>query len=274
LNTFIQTNNLLFDFFTGIFLASLISIISLKLKLLTISGIVVAFLLAVIIYTFGTWQWTLPVVTFFVLSSLLSKLRKKRNESVELYFEKTGERDYLQVLANGGLAFVLVIVNYLYYSELLYIVYVSMIASVCADTWATEIGTLVNAKTVNILSFENINPGISGGISVPGIIGALGGACVIALTTLPWLQSNYLMIIGIILIAGFIGSITDSILGASIQAQYRCRSCGSITERKIHCKNETDLSRGIRWINNDAVNFGAGITGGLFSIILYDVIKG
>jgi len=78
----------------------------------------------------------------------------------------------------------------------------------------------------------------------------------------------------IILFAGFVGSIADSLLGASVQAQYKCRVCERITERKIYCNKEENLFSGIRWVNNDAVNFGAGISGGIFSIILYDVVKG
>jgi len=149
-----------------------------------------------------------------------------------------------------------------------------MVASVCADTWSTEIGTLVKTKTIDILSFKEINQGISGGISLRGIFASFTGAFVIAATSLPWIESNYQINIIIITLAGFIGSITDSVLGSSIQAQYKCKVCGSVTERKIHCDERAFLLKGKRWINNDAVNFGAGISGGIFSIILYDVIKG
>jgi uncharacterized membrane protein len=55
---------------------------------------------------------------------------------------------------------------------------------------------------------------------------------------------------------GFFASILDGLLGATIQAQYLCPACNKITERKNHCgDNETSLHSGIRWINNDLVNF-------------------
>ncbi len=274
MSLFIQTDNLIFNLIFGVILASAISIISYRLKLLTNSGIIAAFILALIIYTFGTWQWTLPIVTFFILSSLLSKYRKRKNTEVEKYFEKSEQRDHFQVLANGGLAGVLVILNYFYPSELLYIVYISMVAAVCADTWSTEIGTLFKTKTVDILSFKKVEAGISGGISIIGTVGALAGAFAIAITSLPWLESNHLINVIIILFAGFVGSISDSLLGASVQAQYKCRVCESVTERKIHCNERAVLLKGKRWMNNDAVNFGAGLSGGIFSIIIYDVVKG
>ena len=270
----LNQTDLITNLIAGIIFASAISLISYRLKLLTTSGIIATFILALVIYTFGTWQWTLPIVTFFILSSLLSKIRKK-NKEVEKYFEKSEQRDHLQVLANGGLAGVLVLLNYFYPSELLYIIYVSLVASVCADTWSTEIGTIFKTKTVDILSLKEINQGISGGISVPGIFASIAGAFVIAATSLPWTESNYqINIIIIITLAGFFGSIIDSIVGSSLQVKYKCVVCGIVTERKSHCKSETVYLKGNKWINNDAVNFGAGISGGLFSVILYDVFKG
>jgi uncharacterized protein (TIGR00297 family) len=273
LNILIQSESLLIDFLVGILFGFIISSISYRFKFLTFSGSLAAFFLAVIIYGFGTWQWTIPIVTFFILSSLLSKYRKNKNESVETYFEKTGERDHFQVLANGGLACLLVTINYFNPSELIYIIYLSCIAAVCADTWATEIGTISKTKTIDIISFKKVKQGVSGGVSLPGILGSLAGAIVIAATSLPWIESNHLMNLIIIMSAGFIGSVSDSILGTSVQAKYICIICSSVTEKKIHCSNETVLKKGIRWMNNDAVNFGASISGGLFSIILYDVVK-
>ncbi|RPI68237.1 MAG: DUF92 domain-containing protein, partial [Ignavibacteriales bacterium] len=225
-----QSENLTFNLLTGIIFSSIISLISYKFKLLTRSGIIAAFILALIIYTFGTWQWTLPIVTFFILSSILSKVRKKRNAEVEKYFEKQEQRDYLQVLANGGLGGILVLLNYFYPFELFYIIYVSIVASVCADTWSTEIGTLFKTKTIDILSLKEINPGISGGISFPGILASVAGAFVIAATSSPWLGSNFQTNLLIITLAGFIGSIADSMFGSSIQTRYKCVVCKNITE--------------------------------------------
>ncbi len=274
MSIFIQADDILVNLFIGVIFAFAISFISYRLKLLTISGIISTFILAFVIYTLGTWKWTLPIVTFFILSSLLSKLRKRKNKEVEIFFEKSEQRDHLQVLANGGLAGVLVAINYFYPSELLYIVYVSIVASVCADTWSTEIGTLFKNKTVDILSFKEIKQGISGGISFTGLIASLAGAFIISLTSLPWIESNYQVNILIITIAGFIGSILDSVLGSSLQAKYECTVCGNLIESKIHCGNKTTLVKGKEWVNNDIVNLGAGISGGIFSIILYDVVKG
>jgi len=273
LNILTQSENLLIDFVLGITLSLIIAYLSYRFRLLSFSGSITTFFLAIIIFGFGTWKWTIPIVTFFLLSSLLSIYRKRKNESVETYFEKSGERDHFQVLANGGLGCVLVVINYFYPEKLFYIVYVSSIASMCADTWATEIGTLIKTKTVDIISFKKVEQGVSGGISLVGTLGSIAGALVIAATSLLWMESNYLLNMIIIVVCGFWGSVSDSILGSKIQAHYKCIVCNSITERRSHCNNETVLFKGIRWMNNDAINFSASLSGGIFSVILYDVVK-
>ena len=260
-------SELISNFLIGIFLSSAIAFFSLQFKLLTKKGSYAVFILALIIFSLGVWKWTFPIFLFFILSSLLSKYRKLKNTEVEIYFEKSSQRDHYQVIANGGLAGVLVIINYFYPSELLYLIYVSSIGAVCADTWGTEIGTLTKTKTVNIFSMKKVEPGTSGGISVPGIIGSFAGALVIALSSLFWLQLNKLSYVIVISLAGFTGSIIDSILGALVQAQFECKTCGKITERKFHCSNFTSYYKGLKWFNNDAVNFSAGISGGVICAI-------
>jgi uncharacterized protein (TIGR00297 family) len=260
-------SELVSNFLIGIFLSSAIAFFSQKFNLLTKKGSYAVFILALIIFSLGVWKWTLPIFLFFILSSLLSKYRKLKNPAIETYFEKSSRRDHYQVIANGGFAGVLVIINYFLPSELLYLVYVSSVAAVCADTWGTEIGTLIKTKTINILSMKKVEAGTSGGISVPGIVGSFTGAMVIALSSLFWLKSNKFNYIMIISFAGFTGSIIDSILGASLQAQFECKTCGKITERKFHCSNSTSYYKGIKWFNNDAVNFSAGISGGIICAI-------
>ena len=59
----------------------------------------------------------------------------------------------------------------------------------------------------------------------------------------------------VITLAGVIGSIIDSFLGATVQAQYLCAEKGTITERPYSGSVKNTLQRGIPIINNDMVNF-------------------
>jgi uncharacterized membrane protein len=56
-------------------------------------------------------------------------------------------------------------------------------------------------------------------------------------------------------LAGFAGSLVDSVAGASLQAAYRCPRCDLPTERRVHpCGEATILTRGLPWCTNDVVN--------------------
>lgn len=258
---------LLTGFITGLVLALIVSSLSYKFDLLTISGSTAAFLLAGFIFGLGGLKWSIPIITFFILSSILSKVREKVNQEVNLYFEKSATRDYMQVISNGGLGGVLVVANKFYPSELFYSIYVASLAAVCADTWATEIGTLKKTKTYNILNLKPAEQGISGGISAIGSLGAFLGAVAIAVSALFWIN-DILYFSLLIIFAGVAGSFIDSILGASIQAQNKCPVCKKITEKETHCGKSTEHFKGIKWFNNDLVNLFSGISGGIIILIV------
>ncbi len=256
------------QFVIGIGLSAIVAVLSYKVKFLTSDGSAATFLLAGLIFGLGGWKWSLPILTFFILSSLLSKLRKKYNNEVELYFEKSSTRDFMQVLANGGIGGILVILNQLINSEIIYLIYLSSLAAVCADTWATEIGTLKKQTTYNILNLKPVDQGISGGISVFGTLGAILGAFVISLSGILWIEFSVINYILLIVFTGVAGSLFDSILGATIQSKNICYVCNKITERKHHCGEETSHHNGFYWLNNDIVNLLAGLSGGLLILVL------
>ena len=258
---------LLINFSFGFLLAFVVAYLSYRVKFLTRSGAVATFVLAGFIFGFGGWKWSVPILAFFILSSILSKVRKKKNAEVELFFEKTGVRDHWQVIANGGLGGVLILLNQIHPDPVYYYAYLASLAAVCADTWATEIGTMFPAPTYFILNFKRIEQGVSGGVSLRGSLGALAGAIVIAFSGMCWVKADFnyfLLVVG----AGFFGSVFDSYLGATLQLQNRCTVCGKITEREVHCNTTTEYHKGIKWLNNDAVNLLAGIFG-IFMIFLF-----
>ncbi len=261
------------NFSIGILLSAAVAILSYRVKFLTADGAVATFLLAGFIFGLGGWMWSLPILAFFILSSLLSKLRKKVNAEIEEFFEKTGTRDFMQVFANGGLGGILVCINSIYPNELWYLIYVASLSAVCADTWATEIGTLKKNKTYNILTFKPAEQGISGGVSIPGTFGALAGTLVIALSALFWIETGMIQYFAVIITAGMFGSFFDSILGATIQAQMQCNVCRKITEKDIHCGMETSHVKGYYWMNNDLVNLLAGISGGLVILLFIGTLN-
>lgn len=252
-------------FVRGVGLGLAIAVAAYYVHFLTANGAVATFLLASFVFGIGGWKWAVPILAFFVLSSILSKIRKQKRKEFELVFEKAERRDYGQVAANGGVAGGIVLLQYLFQSVNFYPAYLGAIAAVTADTWSTEIGTYFNRKTVSITSFKEVEPGTNGGVSFAGLLGGFLGSVMIALSAMPWAGNG--MVLTLVTVSGSLGSVVDSIVGATIQARYTCSICGKITERKVHCGETARLIGGFRSINNDAVNWVCALSGALIVLL-------
>ncbi len=262
----------LFQFSVGLGLAALIGLLSYKAQFLDASGTVALFLLGTLIFGVGGWIWAIPILTFFISSSILSKLWKSRKAESNLLFEKSSRRDWAQVLANGGMAGLSMIFWYVWPNNIWYAIYLGSLAAVTADTWATEIGVLSKRTPRLITTFRKVIPGTSGGISPMGLFGAFLGAILIAfvgIVIVPHAFRSPLRAGLIVTLAGFAASLVDSLFGATLQAQFRCTICQKITERHFHCNNTpTIFESGKKWINNDVVNSFCALSGFLFSALL------
>jgi uncharacterized protein (TIGR00297 family) len=258
-------------FLVGALLGAGIALLAWRLRMLALSGAVATFLLATVIFGIGGWKWTLPIFTFFVLSSALSKWRKQQKRTFERMFEKTGTRDAGQVAANGGIAGILAVSFYASMDDRLYLLYLAALAVATADTWGTEIGVLSKSQPRSILSLRKVEPGTSGGISMLGTAGGALGAIIVVVTALPFTPSLELHHILLLACIGVLGSAVDSALGALLQAQYRCHRCASVTERRSHCNEAALLIRGMGWMNNDAVNVLSAIVGVMLAAALFMV---
>jgi uncharacterized protein (TIGR00297 family) len=238
-----------------------IGCLSYRLRLLSFGGAVAAVILAIPIFGFGGWMWAVPMLTFFLLSSLLSKVGRVHKKQYDLVFEKGGQRDAYQVFANGGVAGVIAVVYAVIGRGELFPLYCTALAVAAADTWATELGTLAKGAPRLVTTFQKVSAGTSGGLTVLGMTGAFLGALSVALSG--WVFYGDLYTIWAVTFCGVLGSLLDSLLGATIQAQYCCGACGKVTEKREHCGQGTEQVSGWSWMNNDWVNGLSGV-GGVF----------
>ncbi len=261
------------QFTIGAGMALALAILSFRMQFLSANGAVGLFILGVIIFGAGGWIWTLPILTFFISSSLLSKIGKYQKKKLESIYEKSNQRDIVQVLANGGLAGSMVILWLYFPHPVWYFVYLGTLAAVNGDTWATELGAFSRVKPRSICTWKTVEPGTSGGITPLGTLGALQGAFVIVLVGYWMLQSQNLVLslnstLLIILIAGFAATLIDSVLGCTLQAQYRCPKCSKQTEKRFHCGGQfTERISGLSWMNNDMVNVFCALSSVLLVLI-------
>ncbi len=255
------------QFSIGLGLALTIALLSYRIGFLTANGSVGTFLLATLIFGVGGWTWTAPILAFFVISSLLSKLGKTYKVQFTQMYDKSSRRDIGQVMANGGIAGLVILFYHFFPDPIWYAIYLGALAAVNSDTWATEVGVFSPKSPRSIKNFRVVPPGTSGGISPLGMLSALLGALIIALCGWLIAPATFHMAIDglpfwIVVGAGLIASLIDSLLGAMYQAQYQCSVCRKITEKKTHCdQKETRLVSGQTWLDNDLVNVCCSFSG-------------
>ncbi len=267
----------------GFLLAILISAAAYRLRSLDTSGALAATLLGTAIFGLGGLPWAVLLLGFFISSSLLSRLFKPQKAAVDEKFSKGSRRDAGQVLANGGAAGALVILQALFPDAAwLYLAGAASLAAANADTWATELGVLSPSAPRLITSGRQVEMGTSGGITLLGTLAALSGALFIAL--LAWaawpvaaarrglLPASAVLVI--VSLSGLVGSLVDSLLGATLQAIYHCPACDKETERfPTHtCGSATTHTRGWLWLNNDWVNLACTTSAALLAALITALI--
>jgi uncharacterized protein (TIGR00297 family) len=255
----------LLQLLAGFLLAIIIAYAAYRAHSLNQSGAYAAVIVGTLIFGVGGWQWAVLLLTFFITSSGLTRAFKKRKLDLAEKFSKGGQRDAGQVFGNGALAAIFAALSP-FAGSWTWIAFAASLAAVNADTWATELGVLNPHPPRMITNGKVVEKGTSGGVSLIGTLASLAGAGVIAILA-AWLSpfGTDWSLIWIISLAGLLGSLFDSFLGATAQAIYHCPSCHKETERHpTHlCGSPTTLKRGWAWLNNDLVNFGCA----LFAVI-------
>jgi uncharacterized protein (TIGR00297 family) len=272
---------LLIQIAAGLGLSAIVAWLAYRRRALTRSGAWGAVLTGTAIFGFGGLDWGLLLIAFFVSSSLLTRYKEAAKAEMAEQFAKGGPRDVWQALANGGIAALIAVmygVTGAAHLPLLF-AFVGAIAEANADTWATELGVLSHETPRLITTRESVAPGASGGVTWDGTGAAMAAAALIGglaalfeyVGRMP--LNMVVMLLPLGALAGVIGSLADSVLGATVQGIYFCDACGKETERELHrCGNRTRLLRGWRALNNDWVNLigtlvGAAVAGGLGALL-------
>src|SRR5271169_2221230 len=172
--------------FAGVVFGVSAGFISYRLHFLSKSGAFAAACLGFVIFGLGGWQWTIPMLGFFLPASILSKFVQKRRSNIVALFEKDSKRDAMQVLVNGGIGGMLVIVSKFVFPEPVYLAYLGALSAVAADTWATEVGILSSNQPILITTLKKVETGTSGAVSITGTLGGFLGSVGIIFCGLPW----------------------------------------------------------------------------------------
>ncbi|MGQ9482116.1 DUF92 domain-containing protein [Chloroflexus sp.] len=257
----------------GFVLSIVIGGVAFARRSLSESGWLGAVLVGTLTFGFGGWAWGITLIVFFVSSSLLSHYKEslKERRAAEK-FAKGGRRDFFQTIANGGLGSLCAVAYALNdQPAVLLAAFVGLMATVTADTWATELGVLSPHEPRLITTRQPVPPGTSGGVTLMGTSAAAAGGLLIGITmfllssiggTPPW----WMIPAG--LLGGLGGALLDSLMGATVQAIYVYPD-GRETERRVARDGTPNrFVRGWRWMDNDLVNLISSIGGALIAVVI------
>lgn len=243
----------------GAVLALLIGMVGYVRGALSPSGVLGALLTGTLVFGMGGLGGGVALVAFFLSSTLLGRALRGRTRILEADYAKGGRRDMGQALANGGVAALAAALSFGTGQPAWGGALLGALATANADTWATELGGAFGRHPRLITTLHPVPAGTSGGVTGAGLVASLGGAGFVAMVA--WAAGGLMLPLGGArlfagaVLGGLVGSLADSLLGATVQAVYRCPDCGRETERTVHgCGARTQLLRGRRWITNDVVN--------------------
>ncbi len=206
-------------------------------KSLDLFGSAVMIIMGIVIIFSAGANWLLLIVLFLVMSLLATKYSKKYKMSLG---EFEGRRTSKNVISNGVVACFMAAFGGYYLPFVGG--FIGAIATATADTMASEIGVLDQHPRL-ITTFQKVDPGTNGAVSVLGTAVGIVGAAIIGIASyLLGIMHDSLIVVIVSIISGTVGCFADSILGAVLENRHV--------------------------INNEHVNLIATIVGALVGIIL------
>ena len=223
----------------GLVLNAVASVLALWRGSVDPGGALVGVAVGTVIFAAGGPFFWLILMAFFVSSTALGWVRLAEKEALKAIHQKGNRRDLFQVLANGGVGALMALLFGLTHDPAWALGFAVSFASSNADTWASELGVLSRRNPVSLPGLRPVPRGISGGVSPAGCAASFGGAVFIALIfaagnlSLGILAGDFVRVVAFVAGAGFLGSLLDSLLGGTLQAQYV--PAGGGKKRGAHC---------------------------------------
>lgn len=253
-----------------------LGVISLRLQLLSFGGAVAAALLGGLLFATCGLAGAAPLLGFFLLSSALSKVAKRLRPEVVGKAAKGDRRDGVQVFANAGASLVCAWCLWFFGEPGFYLGVLGGLVAATADTWASEIGSFSSMRPRHVVSWQAIEPGRSGGVTVLGTLGGVLGALVtscLGYTFLPGSAQRPWVLLALVII-GVCACFWDSLLGATVQARFRGAKTGAWSEAPTTEGMANIHEGGLWWVTNDTVNLACTTFGAAGGLVLAWILAG
>lgn len=191
--------------------------LSVRFRKLTIPAALTGGVVGLLIYQGAGLTGLLMLTLFFILGSGATGWQLRAKQQIGAAEKEKGQRTAGQVIANGGVA--AIIGGVIWWMPTAAVSHRLMIAgslaAATADTLSSELGTVYGKRFYNVITFKKDQRGLDGVISLEGTLIGIVGAALIGLvycSGFGW-SINLLWII----IAGAIGNLADSVLGATLE---------------------------------------------------------
>jgi len=255
---------------------AVIAVLAYKARSLNLGGAFGAFAMGtIVLWTLGFGGFLL-LMLFFVSCNVVGKvskaIRKRGQARPEIKEKKGHRRDFMQVMANGLMATIAALLWAISMKKAALIMFGAAIAEATSDTFSGEIGRLSKRGPVSILTMKPVPTGLSGGVSLLGILAAFLSSMGIALCWLLWFPGATFMEMLLVGLLGFAGAVVDSVLGAGVQAQYYDPETEELSEAEEKDGRKLELSRGIRWVDNDMVNLMSNTFSAVFALGMASIL--
>lgn len=267
------------DYMLRITVVVAFGLLSIRKGLVDKSGLVAGLVIGLIVILLGGWNWFIVLLSFHVIAGVVTKWRYDYKRRLGVAEEKGGARSWKNVTANGIVAAAMTFFEAFIGGQVWAFAYLAAVAAAMGDTLATEIG-LLNPSPPRLITrpWLKVEPGTSGGVSLLGytasaLAGVVVGLLGYLLGVVPESGSiDFLVFMLLVIASTLVGVTVDSIIGATVQAQYRCVVCGKLTEKPVHCGKPARLVKGYEWIDNHVVNILGIGSAALAAIILSSLL--
>nr|GMC92227.1 protein PGR [Ipomoea batatas] len=271
----------------AVVISTLIAARAYRRKSLDLSGAVAGFLVMSIHFAVS-YRFGAMLLLFFFTSSKLTRFGEDKKRKLDAEFKEGGQRNWIQVLFNSGIATVLALISWKLIgsqdkcldsndSYLVTSLIGGIIGHYCCcngDTWSSELGILSDEQPRLITTFKPVKRGTNGGVTRAGLLAAAAAGSVIGVTfvLLGFLTTKctysvalkQLLVIPLSALAGVFGSLVDSLLGATLQFSGFCT-----IRNKVVSKPGPTVKKisGLSVLDNNAVNLvSILITSAVFSV--------
>ena len=157
------------------------------------------------------------LAVFFIAGAGATRWSRFKRKGTTENFGKKADRSAIQVWANVGLAALAGITAFFFPEAKVYclLVVAAILSAACSDTLSSELGTLYGRRFYNFLSGQPDQRGADGVVSLEGL--GIGWMASMVMAMVYGLLQTFTVEVLWIAMAGFLGNLADSFLGAALQ---------------------------------------------------------